>query len=78
MPIALTIIGSVILGLCIMGGIVILAASLLHKMLSSKEKDSSGEEARLLQEINAKLNKLEKRIESLETIVTASEHNPRV
>ncbi|HNX04178.1 MAG TPA: hypothetical protein PKI32_01680 [Opitutales bacterium] len=53
--------------------IVVGLAKLLHRMLASQDEASSGEEARLLQELNSKLGKLEKRIESLETIVTSVE-----
>jgi len=48
-----------------------------RKLLSSQNEASNGEEARLLQELNTKLNRLEHRIESLETIVTSAEQNPR-
>jgi phage shock protein B len=59
-------------------GFVMLVVALLRKLLRSQDQANSGEEARLLQDMNEKLNKLEKRIESLETIVVASEpHNPK-
>jgi phage shock protein B len=57
--------------------IFVLLFKLMHKLLSSQKEASSGEEARLLQELNTKLNRLEHRIESLETIVTSAERNPR-
>jgi phage shock protein B len=49
----------------------------IYSLLSSKDKETNSEDARLLQELNTRLSKLEKRIETLETIVTASENPPR-
>jgi phage shock protein B len=45
---------------------------LAGRLLSSQDEASSGEEARLLQELNSRMGRLEKRIESLETIVTSA------
>lgn len=56
--------------------LVILFFKLIYKLLSTQDSGASNEEARLLQEINSKLNRLEKRIESLESIVVATD-NPR-
>ena len=73
--------GGIIFGIAvviaIIVGIVMLIVALMRKLLSSQDQANYGEEARLLQDMNEKLNKLEKRIESLETIVVASEHNPK-
>jgi phage shock protein B len=63
------------LAIAVIVGFVMLVVALLRRLLSSQDQANSGEEARLLQDMNEKLNKLEKRIESLETIVVASEQN---
>jgi phage shock protein B len=49
----------------------------IFKLLNSKDEATNGEDARLLQELNTRLAKLEKRIETLETIVTSAENPPR-
>lgn len=56
--------------------LIVLFFKLIYKLLSSHDSGDSGEETRLLQDINSKLNRLEKRIESLESIVVATD-NPR-
>lgn len=63
---------TMILVICAIAAVVIVVcAKLLHKLLASHDEASSGEEAKLLQNINAKVNRLEKRIETLESIVTS-------
>jgi phage shock protein B len=66
---------------CIVGLVMIFAlfvavivgcAKLLHRLLVSQDEASSGEEAKLLQELNTKMGRLERRIETLETIVTSA------
>jgi phage shock protein B len=77
MPLVSIIVLSVCAGIAVIAGIFILLFKLMHKLLSSQKDASSDEDARLLQDLNTKLNRLEHRIESLETIVTSAERNPR-
>jgi hypothetical protein len=49
----------------------------VQALFSSSEEEGSGEQARLLQGINSKLSSLEKRIESLETIIVDNERRTR-
>ena len=58
-------------------GVIWIIGWAIYKLLSSKDQATGGEDARLLQELNARLSKLEKRIETLETIVTAAENPPK-
>lgn len=74
--IALIIIGAIlVLSLPIL--LIILVFKILYKLLSSQDNAVSGEETRILQEIHTKLTRLEKRIESLESIVVSTD-NPRL
>jgi phage shock protein B len=55
--------------------LIVLLFKILYKLLSSQDSGASGEETRMLQDINSKLNRLEKRIESLESIVVATDNS---
>jgi hypothetical protein len=57
---------------------VAICGRLVRSLLSDQKDRSSGEEARMLQEINRRLGRLESRIESLETIVTSTNRNNRI
>ncbi len=74
--IALIVIG-ILLVLSIPILLIVLVFKILYKLLSSQDNSVSGEETRILQEINTKLGRLEKRIESLESIVVSTD-NPRM
>jgi phage shock protein B len=74
MEIAALIILGVLLVLSIPILLIILLFKILYKLLSSHDSGTSNEETRILQDINTKLNKLEKRIESLESIVVATDN----
>ncbi|MBN1404787.1 MAG: hypothetical protein JW942_10025 [Opitutales bacterium] len=54
-----------------------LAIGLPRKALRRQEEESSGEEARMIQDMFTKLNRLEVRIESLETIIVETQRKPR-
>ena len=70
------IIAGIVLIIAIPILLVLLFFKLIYKLLSTQDAGATSEEARILQEINSKLNRLEKRIESLESIVVATD-NPR-
>ncbi len=54
-----------------------LAIGLPRKALRRQEEESSGEEARMIQDMFTKLNRLEVRIESLETIIVETQRKTR-
>jgi phage shock protein B len=76
MEIVTLIVLGVLLVLAIPILIIVFVFRIIYKLLSSHDSGPSNEETRMLQEINSKLNRLEKRIESLESIVVATD-NPR-
>ncbi len=49
----------------------------LDKLIAKRNEEGSGEEARLIQDMFAKLNRLETRIESLETIIVETQRKAR-
>ncbi len=67
------------LGLAAAGIILVMriAIGLPRKALRKQEEDSAGDEARMIQEMFSKLNRLEARIESLETIVVETQRRAR-
>ena len=71
MPFLFAILLSVAAFLALLLLLLVGLVKLASRLLSSQDKASSGEEARLLQELNSRMSRLEKRIESLETIVTS-------
>jgi len=48
-----------------------------RRMIRKQNEASAGEETALIQEMHAKLNRLESRIESLETIIVETQRKPR-
>ena len=54
--------------------LIVACGKAIYAMLNSHDEVTNNEDSRLLQEINVKLSKLEKRIETLETIVTSAEN----
>ncbi len=61
--------GSILLALAIVGGTILMAIRLKHGDVSREGKERSTEEARMIQEIYQGLARMEKRVESLETIL---------
>ena len=59
-----------LVGFVVICGTVVLVASVLRGERSSERRGSDAEETRLIQELNQNLNRLEQRIESIETILT--------
>ena len=67
--ILMTIFGSIILLLATICGTILVAMKLRHGSLSVKSREAQAEEAATIQEIYQGLNQMEKRIESLETLL---------
>ena len=59
----------ILLAVGILVSMIIISAAFSKRMLHKISDDSSGPEAMLLQKMNAQLDRLEKRIETLETII---------
>jgi phage shock protein B len=72
MPILFAILLSVAAFFALLFLLLVGLVKLAGRLLSSQDEASIGEEARLLQELNSRMSRLEKRIESLETIVTSA------
>lgn len=49
----------------------------VDKLIAKRNEEGSGEEARLIQDMFSKLNRLETRIESLETIIVETQRKAR-
>ncbi len=67
--ILVTIFGSFILLLATICGTILVAMKLRHGSLSVKSREAQAEEAATIQEIYQGLSQMEKRIESLETLL---------
>ncbi len=67
--ILVTIFGSIILLLATVCGTILVAMKLRHGSLSVKSREAQAEEAATIQEIYQGLSQMEKRIESLETLL---------
>ncbi len=67
--ILVTIFGSIILLLATICGTILVAMKLRHGSLSVKSREAQAEEAATIQEIYQGLNQMEKRVESLETLL---------
>jgi len=63
------IFGGLVLGLVVIGSTILIAIKMLRGDLSREGQRLKGEEARTLQEIYQGLDRMEKRMEALETIV---------
>ncbi len=67
--ILVTIFGSIILLLATICGTILVAMKLRHGSLSVKSREAQAEEAATIQEIYQGLSQMEKRVESLETLL---------
>ncbi len=67
--ILITIFGSIILLLATVCGTILVAMKLRHGSLSVKSREAQAEEAATIQEIYQGLTQMEKRVESLETLL---------
>jgi len=65
----LIIFGSIIVGIAIIGGLLIAALKIVRGEAGPRNKMQSAEEARIMQEIFHGLQRMEERIETLETIM---------
>ena len=63
------IFGSILAGLVIVGGTILLGIKLAKGGLSKKERQEQSDEAKVIQEVYRGLQKMEERIEALETIL---------
>jgi phage shock protein B len=63
------IFGGIILALAVVGGTILMAIKLRHEGMSRHDQQTQAEEARMIQEIYSGLERLEQRVESLETIL---------
>lgn len=61
--------GGVVLGLVVIGSTILMAIKILKGDMSRKGQRLQGEEARILQEIHQGLERMENRLEALETIL---------
>ncbi len=73
--ILVTIFGSIILLLATICGTILVAMKLRHGSLSVRSREAQAEEAATIQEIYQGLTQMEKRVESLETLLM--EHQGR-
>ena len=73
--ILVTIFGSIILLLATICGTILVAMKLRHGSLSVRSREAQAEEAATIQEIYQGLTQMEKRLESLETLLM--EHQGR-
>lgn len=64
------IFGGLVLGLVVVGSTILMAIKMLRGDMSKKGQKLDNEEARTLQEIHQGLERMEKRLEALETIVS--------
>ena len=59
----------IVLSLAVIGGTILMGIKLKHGGLSVKEKQAQSDEARIIQELYYGLNRMEQRIEALETLL---------
>lgn len=64
------IFGGLVLALVVVGSTILMAIKMLRGDMSKKGQKLDNEEARTLQEIHQGLERMEKRLEALETIVS--------
>jgi phage shock protein B len=63
------IFGGVVLGLVVLGSTILMAIKILRGDMSKKGQRLQSEEARILQEVHQGLERMENRLETLETIL---------
>ena len=61
--------GGIVLALAIIGGTILMAIKILKGGFSRKDQRNQAEEARLIQEIYQGFERMEERVEALETIL---------
>jgi len=65
--------GSIVLALAVIGATIFLGIRIMQGGISRKDQASFSEEARMIQDIYQGLNRMEQRIEALETILLDKE-----
>jgi len=73
-----TIFGGIILALTIIGSTILMAIKIRKDGVSRKGRQMETNEARMIQEIHQNLSKMEKRIESLETVILERERKGHI
>ncbi len=68
-----TIFGGIILALTIIGSTILMVMKIRKDGVSRKGRQMETNEARMIQEIHQGLSKMEKRVESLETVILERE-----
>jgi phage shock protein B len=63
------IFGSIIVGLAIIGGTILMVIKYRHGGVSREDRERRNEETKMIQDIYRGLNSMEKRVEALETIL---------
>jgi len=63
------IFGSIILGLAIIGGTILMTIKYRHGGLSREDRQKQAQDTKMIQEIYRGLSKMEERVEALETIL---------
>lgn len=69
--------GGVVLALTIIGSTVLMATKILKGGVSPKDRKFQADEAKMIQEIYQGLSRMEKRVETLETILLESDRKGR-
>ena len=67
--IAAIVFGGIILALAIIGSTILMGIRLFKGGVSSKERQSQTDEAKMIQEIHQGLTRMEERVDALETII---------
>lgn len=73
-----TIFGGIILALTIIGSTILMVMKIRKDGVSRKGRQMETNEARMIQEIHQGLSKMEKRVESLETVILERERKGHI
>jgi len=73
-----TIFGGIILALTIIGSTILMVMKIRKDGVTGKGRQMETNEARMIQEIHQNLSKMEKRIESLETVILERERKGHI
>lgn len=77
-PIVAIVFGGIVLALAIIGSTILMGIKIIKSGISSKDRKTQGDEARLIQEIYQGLAHMEERVEALETIILNKERKDRM
>jgi len=73
--IVLIVFGGIVLALAIIGSTILMAINIIKGGVTSKDRKTQTDEARIIQEIYQGLARMEERVESLETIILDRERD---